>query len=48
MALGAQRTPRRLIVASASHEQVAALLQSYEQRFAEDFLAVLPPSDKPS
>ncbi|MCB0115412.1 MAG: ATP-grasp domain-containing protein, partial [Caldilineaceae bacterium] len=37
-----------LIVASASHEQVAALLQSYEQRFAEDFLAVLPPSDKPS
>ncbi|MBI1296163.1 ATP-grasp domain-containing protein [bacterium] len=37
-----------LIVASSAHERVTSLLQQYEQRFAEEFLAVLPASDKPS
>jgi biotin carboxylase len=36
-----------LIVASQSPERVSELLQAYEQRFGEDFLAVLPASDKP-
>jgi biotin carboxylase len=35
-----------LIVASHSHDRVRDLLQQYERRFAEDFLAVLPASDK--
>jgi len=33
-----------LIVASPQAERVSALLQSYAARFAQDFLAVLPPS----
>ena len=36
-----------LIVASPTHQRVTVLLQQYEQRFAQDFLAVLPASDKP-
>jgi biotin carboxylase len=35
-----------LIVASHSHDRIRDLLQQYERRFAEDFLAVLPASDK--
>lgn len=35
-----------LIVASHSHDRVRDLLQQYERRFAEDFLAVLPASEK--
>ncbi|RME58409.1 MAG: ATP-grasp domain-containing protein [Caldilineae bacterium] len=37
-----------LIVASPSLERVVELLAAYEARFREDFLAVLPPSDKPA
>jgi hypothetical protein len=35
-----------LIVASPDAARVETLLNSYSQRFAEDFLAVLPPLDK--
>ncbi len=37
-----------LIVASQSPERIESLLQTYQTRFAEDFLAVLPPSQKAS
>jgi biotin carboxylase len=37
-----------LIVASHLPERVRDLLQSYEQRFAGDFLAVLPASNRPA
>jgi biotin carboxylase len=36
-----------LIVASPDAGRVEALLESYQQRFAADFLAVLPPLDRP-
>jgi biotin carboxylase len=36
-----------LIVASPDASRVETLLQAYQQRFAADFLAVLPPLDKP-
>jgi hypothetical protein len=36
-----------LIVASPSHERIAALLDAYVTRFQEDFLAVLPPRQRP-
>jgi hypothetical protein len=35
-----------LIVAAPDAARVEALLDSYSQRFAQDFLAVLPPLDK--
>ncbi len=37
-----------LIVASPNAERVEALLNEYSERFAQDFLAVLPPRDKPA
>lgn len=37
-----------LIVASPSRERVGDLLAQMESRFAQDFLAVLPPSNKPT
>jgi biotin carboxylase len=37
-----------LIVASPSRERVGELLTQMESRFAQDFLAVLPPSNKPT
>mgnify|MGYP001613478793 CR=1 FL=1 len=36
-----------LIVASPSHDRVIELLHQYRARFVQDFLAVLPPRDKP-
>jgi biotin carboxylase len=36
-----------LIVASESRERVDTLLQSYQARFVDDFLAVAPPRDSP-
>lgn len=36
-----------LVVASPYAERIEALLHSYSQRFAQDFLAVAPPLDKP-
>jgi len=36
-----------LIVASPDNERVEALIAAYAQRFADDFLAVAPPLDKP-
>jgi biotin carboxylase len=36
-----------LIVAAPARERVEALLADYRQRFAQDFVAVLPPLDKP-
>ena len=36
-----------LIVASMEPARVQALLESYSERFAKDFLAVLPPLDRP-
>ena len=35
-----------LIIASPDSARVESLLNGYAQRFAEDFLAVLPPLDK--
>jgi biotin carboxylase len=47
----AQRLVKRhhagLIVRSPSHERVQALVGSYAERFKNDFLAVLPPREKP-
>lgn len=37
-----------LIVASENYERVSELLDSYQPRFVEDFLAVVPPRDKPT
>ncbi len=37
-----------LVVASDDPERVASLLESYARRFAEDFLATLPPPEKPT
>jgi|FLYN01.1.fsa_nt_gi glutathione synthase/RimK-type ligase-like ATP-grasp enzyme len=37
-----------LIVASPDTERVSSLLESYSQRFVNDFLAVAPPKDKPT
>ena len=37
-----------LIVASPDAARVEALLNAYSERFAQDFLAVLPPRDKPA
>jgi glutathione synthase/RimK-type ligase-like ATP-grasp enzyme len=37
-----------LIVASPDINRVSSLLESYSQRFADDFLAVAPPKDRPS
>src|SRR6266581_6015016 len=36
-----------LIVRSKSHERVTGLLDDYGRRFAEDFIAVLPPLERP-
>jgi hypothetical protein len=36
-----------LIVRSKSHERVTDLLDDYGRRFAEDFIAVLPPLERP-
>ena len=36
-----------LIVRSASYERVTELLDEYGRRFAEDFIAVLPPLERP-
>lgn len=36
-----------LVVASPSHERVEQLINDYTPRFAQDFLAVAPPLDKP-
>jgi biotin carboxylase len=36
-----------LIVRSKSHERVTELLNDYGRRFAEDFIAVLPPLERP-
>ena len=36
-----------LIVRSKSHERVSELLNSYAQRFENDFIAVLPPLERP-
>jgi len=36
-----------LLVAAAEPERVEALMDAYSQRFAVDFLAVVPPPDKP-
>ncbi len=36
-----------LIVRSKSHERVAELLDDYGRRFANDFIAVLPPLERP-
>ncbi len=36
-----------LIVRSASYERVTELLDDYSRRFAEDFIAVLPPLERP-
>jgi len=36
-----------LIVRSASYERVTELLDDYGRRFAEDFIAVLPPLERP-
>jgi len=37
-----------LIVASPDRDRVQALLDSYTQRFYDDFFAKLPPPDRPS
>jgi biotin carboxylase len=37
-----------VIVASPDINRVSSLLESYSQRFADDFLAVAPPKDRPS
>jgi glutathione synthase/RimK-type ligase-like ATP-grasp enzyme len=37
-----------LIVASPDVDRITSLLDSYSQRFVNDFLAVAPPKDKPS
>jgi len=36
-----------LIVSSKSHERVTELLNSYGPRFEHDFIAVLPPLERP-
>ena len=36
-----------LIVRSANYERVTELLDDYSRRFAEDFIAVLPPLERP-
>ena len=36
-----------IIVRSPKHERVIELLDSYAQRFAEDFVAVVPPPERP-
>jgi hypothetical protein len=36
-----------LIVRSASHERVTELLNDYGHRFENDFIAVLPPLERP-
>jgi len=36
-----------LIVRSKSHERVSELLDNYARRFADDFIAVLPPLERP-
>jgi hypothetical protein len=36
------------VVASDDPARVASLLESYARRFAEDFLATLPPPEKPT
>jgi hypothetical protein len=35
-----------LIVASTDSTRVAGLLDEYARRFADDFLAIMPPLDK--
>jgi hypothetical protein len=37
-----------LILRSTNPERVRALLETYSQRFAEEFLAVEPPREKPT
>ena len=37
-----------LVLKSADPQRIPALLESYAQRFADDFLAVEPPRDKPT
>ncbi|MGC2647116.1 MAG: ATPase, partial [Candidatus Sulfotelmatobacter sp.] len=37
-----------LVLRSSDQGRVPALLESYARRFAEDFLAVEPPRDKPT
>ena len=37
-----------LILRSTNPERVRALLENYSQRFAEEFLAVEPPREKPT
>ena len=37
-----------LILKSADPQRIPALLENYAQRFAEDFLAIQPPRDKPT
>jgi hypothetical protein len=36
-----------IIVRSPKHERVIELLDSYAQRFADDFVAVVPPPERP-
>jgi hypothetical protein len=43
---GSKANHAGLIVASPDPARVESLLNSYAQRFAQDFLAVLPPRDK--
>ena len=44
----AKKNHAGLIVASPDAARVEALLNEYSERFAQDFLAVLPPRDKPA
>ncbi len=37
-----------LIIASPAHERVKALLDSYAERFYQDFYATVPLPDKPT
>jgi hypothetical protein len=37
-----------LILKSADAQRIPALLESYARRFADDFLAIEPPRDKPT
>ena len=45
---GPKKNHAGLIVASPQAARVEALLNEYSARFAQDFLAVLPPRDKPA
>lgn len=44
----ARRHHAGLIVASPDADRIATLLEAYMQRFRDDFLATLPPPDKPT